>query len=103
MSVYGNTEEMAGSLRMRVDVITEKNSIRRQKMQQSIKELRLNFEAETDLEIKPHFKQWRKYALWLENLQIQKLNREIISENKKLRRAFYKVVDILEISLSSPT
>ncbi|MFA5878779.1 MAG: hypothetical protein WC860_01245 [Candidatus Margulisiibacteriota bacterium] len=67
-------------------------------------ELRLQFYAQTDIEIyaKAKRQDWQNYALWLENLAIEKLNQDIILENKKLREAFCKAQDILESGLLSP-
>jgi hypothetical protein len=70
-------------------------------MQPSQQELRLRFEAETDIVISKKTKDWQKYALWLENLNIKKINDELVQENEKLRNAFYAAMDILEVGLVS--
>ena len=70
-------------------------------MQPSQQELRLRFEAETDIVVNQKTKDWRAYALWLENLNIKKINDELVQENEKLRNAFYAAMDILEVGLVS--
>jgi hypothetical protein len=70
-------------------------------MQPSQQELRLRFEAETDIVVNQKTKDWRAYALWLENLNIKKINDELVQENEKLRNAFYEAMDILEVGLVS--
>ena len=43
---------------------------------------------------------WQKYALWLENLQAEKLNIQFLKENQLLRDKIYQVLDILEATIS---
>jgi len=71
-------------------------------MKEGIEELRLNFEANTDIQINEQTTNWKPYAIWLEGIKIKKFNNEIIRENNKLRAAFYETIDILESALSAP-
>ena len=72
-------------------------------MHENRKELRTQFYAKTNIEVNSEVSNnWQQYACWLENLSFEKLNNEIIKENKKLRRAFYEAIDILDLGLSSP-
>ncbi|MFA5879986.1 MAG: hypothetical protein WC860_07420 [Candidatus Margulisiibacteriota bacterium] len=65
-------------------------------MNETSEELRLRFEAETDIQIDEKLLDWKPYAIWLENLAIQQVNNEIITENNKLREAYWKVIDLLD-------
>ncbi|MFA5879863.1 MAG: hypothetical protein WC860_06770 [Candidatus Margulisiibacteriota bacterium] len=76
-------------------------------MKKIITELRQQFYAETNIEIIVgtnnycSLQNWEIYAKWLENLNISKFNKETVLENHKLRKAFYKALDILENGLVS--
>ncbi|MFA5878867.1 MAG: hypothetical protein WC860_01690 [Candidatus Margulisiibacteriota bacterium] len=65
-------------------------------------ELRLRFEAETDIQINEKLLNWKPYAIWLEKLKMQKLNNEIIAENNKFREAYWQTMELLEGVLVSP-
>ncbi len=66
-------------------------------MEESKERLRLAFEAETDIVIDAYPKDWKKYAEWLENLAIKKLNNEVIKENELLRNAMQKAMKALDV------
>ena len=66
-------------------------------MQESKEKLRLTFEAETDIVIEAYPEDWKKYAEWLENLAIEKLNNEVIKENELLRNAMQKAMKALDV------
>jgi len=68
----------------------------------SIEELRLQFHAETDLEIKnkTNLKTWQTYALWLEIFQAEKLNQPALKEVKFLRKQIHHVLAALEAAIS---
>ena len=66
-------------------------------MQESKEKLRLAFEAETDVVIEAYPEDWKKYAKWLENLAIKKLNNEVIKENELLRNAMQKAMKALDV------
>jgi len=68
-------------------------------MQEISKELRLQFYAETNFELKEKSKNWQTYSKWLEQLSFQKINSELIMENKKLQKAFDKAINILDSGL----
>lgn len=70
-------------------------------MEKIIEEFRLRFEAETDIEKLKTIHDWKRYASWLEVLAYKKINSELVKENYKLRQAFYDVIDILDINLTS--
>jgi len=70
-------------------------------MKETIEELRLRFEAESDLKIKETLNDWKSYANWLEKISIQEINNETIVENKKLRKACWQTIDLLETVLTS--
>jgi len=80
-------------------------------MRKSTNELRLQFYAQTNIEIKneqsksckdakPCASTWQKYAIWLENFQAAKLNQQVLQENNLLRNTIYEVLDILETSIT---
>ncbi len=80
-------------------------------MQSTIQELRLQFYAQTDIEIKDKRSSsskdvkscvsiWQKYAIWLEIFQAEKLNSQFLKENQFLRDKIYQVLDILETTIS---
>ncbi|MFA5879016.1 MAG: hypothetical protein WC860_02460 [Candidatus Margulisiibacteriota bacterium] len=74
-------------------------------MKNIIEELHQQFYAETNIEISVEDNDYcslQIYAQWLENLTIDKLNKDMILENKNLRNAFYQVMDILENGLTMP-
>ncbi len=63
----------------------------------TLTELRARFESETDIKLAPPSPaDWQAYALWLENDVAQRLNREALAENEKLRAACYCASEILE-------
>ena len=66
-------------------------------MQESKEKLRLTFEAETNVVIEAYPQDWKKYAEWLENLAIKKLNNEVIKENELLRNAMQKAMSTLDV------
>ncbi len=66
-------------------------------MEESKERLRLAFEAETDIVIDAYPQDWKKYAEWLENLAIEKLNNEVIKENELLRNAMQKAMSTLDV------
>ena len=66
-------------------------------MEESKERLRLAFEAETDIVIDAYPQDWKKYAEWLENLAIKKLNNEVIKENELLRNAMQKAMSTLDV------
>lgn len=68
-------------------------------MNETSEELRLRFEAESDLKVE-NLEDWKSYANWLEKISIQKINNETISENKKLRKACWKTISFLETVLT---
>lgn len=72
-------------------------------MDKDIQELRLQFYAQTDIEItsKARFKAWQEYALWLETFQATKFNSEYFKENSLLRKRIHEVMAILETAISS--
>ena len=68
-------------------------------MNKTIEELRLLFEMHTDKRVeKPH---WKAYAEWLEMLAMENLNNEAISENARLRDAYFEVMDILDRAVTT--
>ena len=66
-------------------------------MEESKEKLRLAFEAETNIVIEAYPEEWKKYAKWLENLAIEKLNNKIIKENELLRNAMQKAMSALDV------
>lgn len=72
-------------------------------MKNLIKELRLQFYAQTNIEIesKAKLKVWQQYAVWLENFQAKELNYEVLKEAKFLRKQIYQVLVMLESAISS--
>ena len=68
-----------------------------------INELRLQFYAQTDVEItsKARFRAWQEYALWLEAFQAKKFRDELLKENNLLREGIHEVMAILETAVSS--
>ncbi|MFA5880128.1 MAG: hypothetical protein WC860_08165 [Candidatus Margulisiibacteriota bacterium] len=79
-------------------------------MKSSIKTLHSEFYAQTDIKIAVGNKKncslqqlydWQKYAKWLENLSIEKINNDLIKENNFLHKKIYESIDTLEIAISS--
>jgi hypothetical protein len=66
-------------------------------MEESKERLRLAFEAETDVVIEAYPEDWKRYAEWLENLAIKKLNNEVIKENELLINAMQKAMKALDV------
>ena len=66
-------------------------------MEKSKEKLRLAFEAETNVVIEAYPEDWKKYAKWLENLAIEKLNNEVIKENELLRNVMQKAMSALDV------
>lgn len=65
-------------------------------MQKSQEELRNEFYYETDVEINEKSCCWKHYALWLEQQCAERINSEIIAENKKLKEQQDKIMELLE-------
>jgi hypothetical protein len=66
-------------------------------MEESKERLRLAFEAETDVVIEAYPEDWKRYAEWLENLAIKKLNNDVIKENELLITAMQKAMKALDV------
>ena len=61
-------------------------------------EFRDRFYAETNIELTAP-KNWKLYAKWLQQLEIKKVNLEIMAKNIKLQEAFFEITEILDKSL----
>ncbi len=59
-------------------------------------QLRDRFYCETDIQLDPTTDDWKAYALWLEELAVDKLNAEATLEAHVLREAIYQVTDLLD-------
>jgi hypothetical protein len=65
-------------------------------MQESSEQLRENFYAQTNVEVNNEACCWKRYACWLEQQSMEKINLEMREENKKLRNICDKVMDLFE-------
>lgn len=73
-----------------------KGNKKEEKMDERIKKLRFDFEAETDIALDKSPDDWQNYALWLEKLTIEKLNGQMIKENDVLKNMVNDVVARLQ-------
>jgi hypothetical protein len=64
-------------------------------MKESSEMLRLRFEAETNY-VPGLPDGWKKYAEWLERIEIKQLNNEVVRDNTRLRTKMQKAMDVLE-------
>ncbi len=64
--------------------------------------LRDRFYGETDIQLDPTTDAWKVYALWLEQLAVERLNAEAISEAHVLREAIYQATDLLDKAVTRP-
>ncbi|OQY36662.1 MAG: hypothetical protein B6226_06180 [Candidatus Cloacimonetes bacterium 4572_65] len=61
--------------------------------------LRMQFKAETDLDI--NGETISSYVNWLEKLSIEEINKDILSENENLKNVIQNAMDILDDGISS--
>lgn len=65
-------------------------------MDENVRKLRFDFEAETDIDIDESSENWQEYAQWLEKLSVSKLNNEMVKENDALRNMMNEAMGLLE-------
>ena len=70
-------------------------------MSEAQEHLRLKFESETDIVVNEKPKSWKKYALWLENINVSILRDKLVKENNILRNNIQTAIDTLEEAITS--
>ena len=65
-------------------------------MDEGKEDLRMRFYAHTDITVGEDRDSWEKYAKWLEELSLTKINNEMFTRNKKLENDIEKAINILE-------
>lgn len=63
--------------------------------------LRRRFESQTDIVIHSRSTSWKKYAIWLEALQVESIKKKLIKENNILRNNIHHAIDILEKAITA--
>jgi len=69
-------------------------------MNQAKEKLRGDFYAKTDISVNIEPENWQKYAEWLENLTVEKMNAEILYRYNRLYEKVEMIIDVLDKSLS---
>lgn len=86
-------QEISGIMSMEPIMNIEK---REGDMEDSIRKLRFDFEAETDIIIDKSPEDWQKYAKWLERLTINEMNNRMIKENTVLKDMMQEALNVLQ-------
>jgi len=74
----------------------KKETIKEEKMEESIQKLRLDFEAETDISIDKSPADWQQYAMWLEQMTVNELNGQMVKENLVLKDMMQEAMTLLQ-------
>ena len=65
-------------------------------MEESIKKLRFDFEAETDIVVDKSPEDWQRYAMWLEKITVNELNKQMVKENVVLKDMMQEALNLLQ-------
>lgn len=69
-------------------------------MDEAKEKLRADFYAKTDITPGEAPCSWKEYAEWLEELNVEKINGEILRKNEKLIKLLDNVIEILEVGIA---
>ena len=70
-------------------------------MDEAREKLRADFYAKTDIVVNIAPESWQKYAEYLEDLAVEKINSELLRKNEKYSDDIEKAIKILEESIMS--
>ena len=70
-------------------------------MDEAREKLRTDFYAKTDIVVNIAPESWQKYAEYLEDLAVEKINSELLRKNEKYSDDIEKAIKILEESIMS--
>jgi hypothetical protein len=62
----------------------------------------MRFYSQTDIELEgDHTKNWKQYALWLENLKVEEITEDLVKTNQRFDRAIQDTINVLERAYSA--
>ena len=70
-------------------------------MNEAREKLRADFYAKTDIVVNIAPESWQKYAEYLEDLAVEKINSELLRKNERFTDDIEKAIKILEESIMS--